>query len=137
AAASPARWTGVPTARTDPRTPPTKLPVPRPQSFGSDVADDPTAPLPRNSHKKTAQPSVHPYRASKPSDSPPAKSENHTTQHRARLFPQPASRLRKNYHFLALKVASSPRWKEISPLRVPSSSSRAMPSPQTSSIASD
>src|SRR5258705_469860 len=47
------------------------------------------------------------------------------------------SRLRKNYHFLALKVASSPRWKEISPLSEPSSSSRARPSPEASSISSD
>src|SRR6202521_6115536 len=47
------------------------------------------------------------------------------------------SRVRKNYHFWALKAASSPRWKETSPLSEPSSSSSARPSPETSSISSD
>jgi transposase len=46
------------------------------------------------------------------------------------------SRLRKSYQRLAIKEDSSPRWKRISPVRVPSSSSCASPSPEASSISS-
>src|SRR6266508_5546325 len=44
---------------------------------------------------------------------------------------------RKPHHLRALKVDSSLRWKLISPLIVPSSSSSAHPSPETRSISSD
>jgi Sodium:sulfate symporter transmembrane region len=42
----------------------------------------------------------------------------------------------KGHHWLALKVASSPRWKRISPASVPSGASLAEPAPKAGSISS-
>ena len=47
-----------------------------------------------------------------------------------------SNRLRKIYHRRAVKEDWSPRWKRISPLRAPSASSSASPSPDASSMSS-